>query len=57
MIGPIVAEAAVMAAAVSGVVALVPHRLDLERADAAGVRHRGSGHAGEDHAGEDVGVA
>ena len=40
-----------------GVVALVAHRLDLERADAARVGDRRAGHAGEDHAAEDVGVA
>ena len=57
MIGPIVAEAAVMRSRRLGIVALVPHRLDLERADAAGIGHRRARHAGEDHAGEDVGVA
>ena len=56
MIGPSVAEAAVMPDGELGRVAVVLHRLDLDRAEAAGVGDRGAGHAGEDHAAHDVDV-
>jgi hypothetical protein len=49
MIGPIVAEAAV--------IAFLLHRPDLERTDAAGIGDGGAGHSGKDDAGEDVGMA
>ena len=40
----------------SVVVAVILHRLDLDRAEAGGVGDRGAGHAGEDHRADDVHV-
>ncbi|MGY4439628.1 hypothetical protein ACVW04_002410 [Bradyrhizobium sp. LM2.3] len=36
---------------------MVLHRLDLDGAEAGGIRDRGAGHAGEDHRADDVDVA